>query len=1292
MKIYNAQNQLLLDVEVDDNSYRHRVIMGDHNLTLYYSLAEHVELPVGAWCEYQGETYTLERPEALKMKHTRYFEYTVTMEAAQSKAGRWKFRNPVDGRLKFPLTAKPHEHLQMFVDNMNMRDTGWSVGECIDGAEHLISYNHNYCLEALAIIASEFDTEFEIAGKRVSLHRVEYNKNNPLPLSYGRGNGFKPDIGRSNSGETPPVEILYTQGGNDNIDASKYGSSELHLPKGGSIGYDGEKFEDEDGYNGGAARHYVVDADGYSIRRSDKALSSLAEDSLDCSEIYPKRVGTVSEVVVVDAAKNFYDFMDASIPNALDYNEYSIVGETMTVIFQSGMLTGRELEVNYIHEAKSGKKARRFEVVPQEIDGQTMPNETFKPAAGDTYAVFHCTLPDSYISDGTSKSGAEWDMFRTAVKYMFDNEEQKFTFSGSLDGIWSKKDWVNIGGKIRLGGYIRFSDERFQKDGALVRITGIKDYINKPYSPELELSNETVSAGFSSEFKKVQNEDVVVEDNARKAALFTKRRFRDAKETMAMLETSLLDNFTGSVSPVTIQTMQMLVGDESLQFRFVTSKTAPVTTSHAVTWNNSERQLTSDAGIIQHMTLGISSLSSSHAASEYKFWNVERYLSGRIEDGGKKFYLYAKVPKSGQAGVFLLSEQAIRLEQVDGFYHLLVGILNSEYDGERSFVPLYGFTEVLPGRVTTDRLVSGDGQSFFDMVSDALRLGDKLSYNVDGDGLLRLRGAIVQSEGGNESYIGCYRGAYNSSYVYYNGDEVTYTLNGLTSTYRYVYSSPSQGVDPSSAAHWQVIAAGSKGADGTSVKILGSLDSDSDLPSSGKEAGDGYLIGGNLWVWNGSQWRNVGKIKGDKGDKGNDGTAAPYYEIRYAGNGSTVSAPELNRTTLNPSGWSTSQPSIPSGYYLWMTISKKSADGSVLIEQWSEPVRITPYDGKDGKNGSSPVLVFRGAYDSAATYYGNELRLDCVKSGGMFYIARIDAGEFSRIAPPNTEKWNSFGASFESVATALLLAENANIAGWVFRNNRLESENGEIYLDGKSGTVRLKGTIQHSTATRGVFSDVDIFTLPARTSPMSSTAIAMGTSSEDVGKRCLLTNNSALGSSGYYRIQIRKFGMSGNTHVAGDSEYYSIAPQETVEMTCFELPQGSDVLGYKIDYGGYWKITNRFHKDIPQLVAMGIVTNTSSGATVEGFSTAGGEFSVSRNGTGKSDGTYTVKLPSFFDKAGTLLISLTGIGVVQGGDAAVKATLISQSGRTFVVRTSDDDSDNAGSFNFVVYSFGGYYI
>lgn len=1075
MIIYNNKNIKVLDVTVDDNSYRYRVIKGDHNLTLHYSLAEHVEIPVGSYCIYQGERYTLERPEAFKMKHSRNFEYTVTLESNQAKAKIWKFRNPVDGRLKFSLTAKPIEHLQMFVDNMNRRDTGWEVGECIDGTETLINYNHVYCWDALGMMATEFNTEFEFVGKTVHLRKVEYNKNNPLPLSYGRGNGFKPGVGRSNYGDTPPIEILYVQGGTDNIDPSKYKSSELLLPAGQIIRYDGVYFEGDPNFNPANVRTYVVDDLGYSIRRSDKELTSLAEDSLDCTDIYPKRIGKVTSVVVEDADNNFYDIVDNTIPNTLNYEECLIEGETMTIVFQSGMLAGREFEVKYYHNAEKGKAARRFEIVPAEIDGQTMPNVTFAPQTTDTYVVFKCRMPDAYVRDDETKTGASWDMFRTAVRYLFDNEEQKFSFTGELDGIWSKKDWINISGKIKLGGYILFSDKHFQKDGVLVRITGIKDYINNPHSPEIELSNSTVGGSFSTTLKQFESDEVLVEDYHRDAIQFTKRRFRDAKETMEMLEDALLDNFTNSINPIAIQTMQMLVGDESLQFRFVNSKTNPVGVAHSITYDDTTKQLTAAAGIIQHLTIGISSLSSSHAASEYKYWDMPQYTSGRLDNGETKYYLYAKVSKTAQTGSFLLSETAIKLEGVSGYYHLLVGVLNSEYDGVRSFATLYGFSEILPGRITTDRIVSGNGDSYFDMLANAMKLGSVLDFNSEGDGKLRLKGTLVQSQSGEENYIGCFRGKYNSSYTYYQGDEVTYTVNNNTSTYRYINATPSRGIAPTNTVYWQIIAQGSKGengADGTSVKIKGSLDNASQLPASGNEEGDGYLIDGNLYVWDGSKWNNVGTIKGDKGDPGSPGAPgedADYYELRYAKNGSTTSPPSLSKTSVNPSGWTTTQPTLSAGQYLWLTIAKKSADGKTLVQQWSTPVRITPYDGKDGADGKSPAAVYRGAYDSSKTYYGNQYRLDVVKQGGTYYIARIDAGTFSNVAPPNTSKWNEFGAQFESIATGLLLAENANIAGWIFRNNRLESQNGTFYLDGTTGDVNIQGNFvgKISTALNG---------------------------------------------------------------------------------------------------------------------------------------------------------------------------------------------------------------------------------
>lgn len=725
-----------LAVDVNDDSYRYRAIKGDHNLTLHYSLAQHVEIPVGAWCVFEAERYELEMPSNFKKKNPRNFDYTLIMESVAAKAKKYKFRNPVDRRLMFSLTAKPREHLQMFIDNMNARDSGWTIGECIEAPEKLISYNHAFCIDALTQQADEFETEYEFVGKKVSLHKVEYNKTNPLPLSYGKGNGFKPGIGRANYDDTKPIEVLYVQGGEENIDASKYGSRELLLPKTATLRYDGTHFEGEQGFDTTKARSYVTDADGFSLWRSDKQLITGAENSLDCSHIYPKRVGGISKVEVVNAAKNFYDFIDNTIPADLNYNDCLIGGETMTVIFQSGMLAGKEFEAKYYHEAKTvngvSKAARRFEIVPQEIDGQTMPNNTFKPVAGqDTYAVFNISLPVAYVCNNPSKSGASWDMFRESVKYLYENEGQKFTFTGELNGTWAKRDWLNIGGKIRLGGYILFSDTQFQQEGVAIRIVGIKDHINNPHSPEIELSNQVIGSSFTSTLGKIEENEVVMEDNRKEILQFTKRRFRDSLETMTALVEAMeanFSNFSNSINPLTVETMMMLVGNKTLQFVFVQNIYSVVEVPHNVTYNNDSQQLSIPGGYLQHKTLGIDSISSGHKASEYKTWSMPSYLSAVLTDTGQKYYVYAKVSKTAQTGVFITSSTPVGFEAVTGYYHLLLGILNSEFEGERSYASLHGFTEVLPGQVSTNRVVTSDGNSFLDFLNNALHLGNDSSY------------------------------------------------------------------------------------------------------------------------------------------------------------------------------------------------------------------------------------------------------------------------------------------------------------------------------------------------------------------------------------------------------------------------------------------------------------------------------------------------------------------------------------------------------------------------------------
>lgn len=1119
MKIHFNNKEI--DILVDTSSYRYTALQNVGTLYLYFASEEFINIPVGAYCIYKNITYYLMDPDDFKKKSSRNFEYTLVMYDIGAILGKYKCRDIVSKRLKFDYTAKPHEHLQLIVDNLNMRDSGWKVGECIEAEEKTINYNHIFCSEALPTIADTFKTEYEIdpAIKTIHLRKVEYNKGEPLPLEYGKDKGFVPGLGRSNKDGNRPVTILYVQGGEQNIDFSKYGSKELLLPKNQRLEYEG--------------RAYVSDAEGLYIKRADTTLTDVQEDSLDCSHISPKRVGSVSNVVVSDKEKNFYDFIDSSIPDDLNFEDYVIEGNNMTVIFQSGMLAGsnKEFEVKYVH------KERKFLITPQEIDGQIMPNDIYKPNLGDKYAVFGIQLPDAYICNNSTKEGASWDMFREAAKYLYENEDPKFTFKGELDSIYSKKRWLSIGGKIKLGGYILFKDPQFIPEGIKIRITSIKEYIHRPYSPIIELSNTTTGATVSSELNKIESNEVKTDNQYKNSIQFTKRRFRDAKETISMLNDALL-HFSGSISPISVQTMDLLVGDESLQFRFVNNKTNPTQVEYLVTYDSKKKVLSAPGGILQHMTIGIDTLSSGHKASEYKFWDIEKYTSPTLTET-VGYYLYVKANKNGTTGSYVLSKNAIKLEGVEGYYHFLVGILNSEFEEDRSFVELFGFTEILPGRITTDRIVSSDGLNFMDFVNNAFRVGNSDSYfdwNTKGDKKLRLKGTIVQSESGDESPIGCFRGVYDNSYTYYWGDEVIYDDGTGYSMYRFVSKNPVKGISPNNSNYWIIVAQRGVGISNTDV-LYAISSSNTTAPTSGWQTTapawkDGYYIWSKTKVvytdgdivytdaacitggkgetgngissiieqyylsssatsllngsWSNSRptWKNGWYIwtrsvinytngnsitteaicvTGEKGETGDDGINGDYFEYRYAVNGSRSTPPSLSKTSRNPSGWSTTVPTVGNLQYLWFTVAKINGETNSLIQNWSTPARQTPYDGVDGRNGDTgPTMVYRGVYGSSKVYYGTSKRVDAVKYNGHYYVARVDAGNgFQNHVPTDTAYWNDFGAEFESIATNLLLAEGANIGDWFMSGGKIVStllDGNKIILDASMARILIESS------------------------------------------------------------------------------------------------------------------------------------------------------------------------------------------------------------------------------------------
>lgn len=718
---------------ISSESYHEAKVGAVSTLVVETTSDKAIAFPLGTYCTWRGEKFTLYTPAEVVKVSEREYRYTLTLsgEGQQLALSKFKFivANPEDVRLSFTLTGKPRFFLEQILRSL---PAGFSIGACLEAEAQAISFKHEDCLSALSRVAEAFKTEWHITGKTLNLGKVVGNKANAVTLSYGKGKGLLSGLTASNDSEKSPVCKLFIQGTERNIDPSKYGAKSLHLPKGRTLAYEG--------------RTYVVSADGQSLSVSGLSTDGRKEDSFDGTNIYPQRVGVVSSVVVTPNGN--YDIVDKD--NPVDYSQYRIAGEKATITFQTGRLAGRTFDIAQDKDVlKYDHATKRFQLVSVEEDGMKLPEpKVFYPAVGDKYAVFGVRLPDEYITK------AETELLGASVRYFHEALQPKVTYKAELDGLYAQKNWGALAPKLAIGAYVRLVDTSLDIDDH-VRITAIRTKLSQQYKPQITLSNEVQAPSLAVSLGTLEAEGVQQKEEVQAVRREVARSYQQAMSLADGIAEEVRAGFGDSISPITARTMQLMVGDKSLQFVFVASPTATGAVTHNVTWDESRGILHADRGYLRHMTLGINTLSADHKPSEYKTWTLPAY-DYAVRADQKTIHLYAKVERNGANGVFFASDTAKTMEAEAGYYYLYLGTLSQAPN--RAFTTLYGFTEVLPSQIRTERIASADGSTTINLntgeiVSDKIKFrhpdGGEKSYPSDylheaiHEGTTEIRGGVV---------------------------------------------------------------------------------------------------------------------------------------------------------------------------------------------------------------------------------------------------------------------------------------------------------------------------------------------------------------------------------------------------------------------------------------------------------------------------------------------------------------------------------------------------------------------
>jgi len=682
----------------------------------------------------------------------------------------------------------------------------WRLGECPDtAADKTLTFSDgDNCLAVFQSLCQTFEVEAEIV-QQWGVYTINFaksvGKKHAFVFEFGKGKGLYA-INRQNVDSSNIVTRLKVYGSSDNI-TSRYRANRLCLPTKSK----GQSFIEQ--------KEAVAK---YGVHEARKVFE----------EIKPTFNGRVSAIVegsvVQFRDETMFDLSEKEADGKT--TKYLVAGLSAKIHFNTGNLAGYEFEIQkYDHATKTFTLKKltddRGEVFPSEK------SVSFQFSVGDEYKILDVALPKRYQDE------AEKKLLEKGLEYYKQNSQPRVKYGLSissriLEKIFGGDESVAI---YSPGDYVNVKDEGVGVEKA-VRIQALQRNLLNIYDYNLTLSDVAENSITTRVISDLITIDKIATNNRLKDPARARANWQTSREVLGMIYDT--DGYfdASNIKPNSIETNMLAVGAKSQQFllRNVVFE---------ANFGGDCNKFRASDGAIVHLTIN---------EEGERTWT----MSERIEtlEADKGYYVFAKCPKVGTMGTWHITTQQLKVENASDsdYYYFQVGIISSVRRGAfRDFVTTYGFTRINGNTITTGRVATTDGNNYLDLDGNQFRMGNNQSFidwNITQEGQLTLHNVRLLSSSGDTAAIGVFRGEYNPSYTYYKGDEVAYTENGNTATYRYVNSTPSSGNLPTDTRHWMIVAQGGKGKDGLTPQpnLLRDAHLPQDLGTWRKNANNGGAI------------------------------------------------------------------------------------------------------------------------------------------------------------------------------------------------------------------------------------------------------------------------------------------------------------------------------------------------------------------------------------------------------------------------------------------------------------------